>query len=63
MLQYHRPKEQDGMVVAFRRPGSKDASFLVRLREIDPAGDYDTTTSYGYERSAPVRCTGPTWRR
>ena len=30
VMQYHRPQEQDGMVLAFRRPGSPKAEFLAR---------------------------------
>jgi alpha-galactosidase len=58
VLQYHRQREQDGMVMAFRRGASPDAVYAVQLREIDPAADYEVTQSYGYERSAPKRVKG-----
>ena len=58
VLQYHRPHDQDGMVMAFRRDASPDALHTVQLREIDPAADYDVTKSIGYERSSPKRVKG-----
>ena len=45
VLQYHRPQEQDGMVLAFRRPGSLKAEFRASLRQIDPAADYEVVES------------------
>jgi alpha-galactosidase len=58
VLQYDRPKEQDGMVMAFRRPDSPSADLIAKLRGIDPAADYDVTQSSDYERSAPKRMKG-----
>jgi alpha-galactosidase len=58
VLQYHRPREQDGLLLAFRRDASLDAVHTVQLREIDPAADYEVTQSQGYERSAPKRMKG-----
>jgi len=58
VLQYDRPKEQDGMVVAFRRPAAPNADLPVHLRGIDPAADYEITRAYGFERSSPTRISG-----
>jgi alpha-galactosidase len=58
VLQYHRPAEQDGMVVAFRRPAAAEASFVARLHEIDAAADYEITLAYTYQPSAPTRIKG-----
>ena len=58
VLQYHRTKEQDGMVVAFRRPESPDADFVGGCREIDPAAEYEVTRAYSYELSPPSRVKG-----
>ena len=58
VLQYHRPNEQDGMVVAFRRHESPYSGFTAELREIDRTADYDVMRSPGYEPSAPVRVRG-----
>jgi alpha-galactosidase len=62
VLQYNRPQQRDGMVMAFRRDTSPDAAHAVVLREIDPAADYDVTLSYGYEPSAPKRMNGASLR-
>ena len=58
VLQYHRPQEQDGLVLAFRRQGSPNAEFLAQLREIDPAAEYEITQAHTYKRSAPARIGG-----
>jgi alpha-galactosidase len=54
VMQYHRPAEQDGMVVAFRRDRSPYASYDCQLRGIDPAAEYEVTQSAGYQPSPPV---------
>ncbi len=54
VLQYHRPVAGDGMVVAFRRHQSPYTGFACALKEIDPAGDYETTFSPGYS-PAPAK--------
>jgi alpha-galactosidase len=51
VMQYHRPREQDGMVIAFRRPEAPKADFSSALREIDPAAEYEVTRAYDYEPS------------
>jgi alpha-galactosidase len=58
VLQYHRPKEQDGIVVAFRRQKSPDRIFACDLHGIDPAADYLVTQSRTYEPSKPVPMKG-----
>jgi len=62
VLQYHRPDEQDGMVVAFRRPQSPYASFVCDLREIDAEADYEVTQSSSYRRQKPVSMKGAALR-
>jgi alpha-galactosidase len=63
VLQYHRPEEQDGMVVAFRRPQSPYASFVCDLREIDAEADYEVTRSPSYRRQKPVTMEGAKLQR
>jgi alpha-galactosidase len=58
VLQYHRPAEADGMVVAFRRHESPYASFDCTLYEIDPGADYEVIRSELYLPSAPAKMTG-----
>ena len=58
VLQYHRPEEQDGMVLAFRRHRSPYVEFACKLRGIDPAANYEVATSRGYDRTPPVRMPG-----
>jgi alpha-galactosidase len=50
VIQYHRTKEMDGMIIAFRRPQSHLTQFtLSGLREIDPAARYEVTLYPGYD--------------
>jgi alpha-galactosidase len=58
VLQYHRPAERDGMILAFRRHAAPDATFTSAPREIDPATTYEVTRSLGYEPAEPVRTNG-----
>ncbi len=59
VVQYHRPTEQDGMFVLFRRPKSCFASYELReAQAIEPAADYEVTLSRGYEPAKPVRAKG-----
>ncbi|MCC6442243.1 MAG: hypothetical protein IT210_02180, partial [Armatimonadetes bacterium] len=58
VLQYHRPAEEDGMVMAFRRHESPYARYACALREIDPDADYSVTLAHTYERSRPVTMKG-----
>ena len=48
VTQYHRPAEQDGIVLAFRRDQAP-AEFAVSPRGIDPGADYSVTWSYDYK--------------
>ncbi|MCX6560749.1 MAG: alpha-galactosidase [Candidatus Aminicenantes bacterium] len=50
VMQYHRPAEGDGIVIAFRREQAA-SDFTVSPREIDPDGRFAVTWSYGYEVS------------
>ena len=54
VLQYHRPAEEDGMVVAFRRHESPYTGFTCALQEIDTEADYEVTVSTDYTPS-PVK--------
>jgi len=63
VLQYHRPGDQDGMVVAFRRHESPYFGLRPELRAIEPAAEYDVVRSVGYEPSAPVRVRGSELQR
>jgi alpha-galactosidase len=48
VLQYHRPAESDGMVIAFRRHESAVNGFSCALNEIDPEANYEVISSPGY---------------
>ncbi|MBN1343123.1 MAG: NPCBM/NEW2 domain-containing protein [Phycisphaerae bacterium] len=58
VMQYHRPDQGDGMVIAFRRHASPYAAYDCRLREIEPDAAYEVTYAPGYDRSDPVRMNG-----
>jgi len=59
VVQYHRPLEQDGMFVVFRRPRSPFASYeLCDAQAVDPAADYEVTLSRSYEPAQPLRVNG-----
>lgn len=58
VMQYHRPKERDGMVMAFRRDRSPFTGYGCRLREIDPSAKYQVTVSHGYDPEKPVTVKG-----
>ena len=57
-LQYHRPAERDGMVMAFRRHASPDAEYACALREIERDAVYEVTLSHGYTPEDPFRMEG-----
>ncbi|MFH1008003.1 MAG: alpha-galactosidase [Candidatus Latescibacterota bacterium] len=63
VLQYHRPGDRDGMVMAFRRQESPDGTCEVRLREIDPAADYRVTMYRTYEPETPLTIQGAALQR
>lgn len=57
VFQYHRTDEDDGMIMAFRRPQSDQTAFaLYGLREINPKAKYKITEYQGYE-PLPTRVT------
>jgi hypothetical protein len=58
VLQYHRPAEGDGIVLAFRRHRSPYASFSCALRQIEPEVAYEVVRSDTYEQAEPVRMKG-----
>jgi len=58
VMQYHRPAEREGMVVAFRRHQSPSGSFACELHEVDAAADYDVTRSARYTPAGPARMRG-----
>lgn len=63
VMQYHRATEQDGMVVAFRRPQSPYSGFALNgLRGIDDHADYVVTMSSTYTPAAPVTMKGAALR-
>jgi alpha-galactosidase len=49
VMQYHRPAENDGIVVAFRRHESPYGSCQCGLRDIAPAADYQVSLYRSYE--------------
>lgn len=53
--QFHRPEEEDGLVEAFRRPESAEATELLRLGGLNPDAQYDVTD---LDRGTPTRLTG-----
>jgi alpha-galactosidase len=63
VMQYHRPTESDGMIMAFRRDQSDYLACEGRLREIDPAKDYEVTFYRTYEPEKPVTLSGSALRR
>jgi len=63
VLQYHRPEEADGMVVAFRRHRSPFHGLSAELRQIDPQAGYEVTRSAGYAPSKPERVRGKDLQR
>ncbi|MBI2298618.1 MAG: alpha-galactosidase [Armatimonadetes bacterium] len=58
VLQYHRPAEGDGMVMAYRRQASPYGSYCCELRGIDAAATYEVTTSPAYVPGKPVSMKG-----
>ena len=63
VMQYHRPAEQDGMIVAFRRHQSPYASFVCEPHEIDPAAKYAVAQSHGYQPGEAVIVAGSELQR
>jgi alpha-galactosidase len=63
VLQYHRPAEGDGMVMAFRRHQSPYTGFTCALNEINPETDYEVTLSPGYTPNPPKTMHGAELRQ
>jgi alpha-galactosidase len=63
VLQYHRPEEEDGMIVAFRRHRSPYDSFICNLHEIASSAEYRVTTYPGYEPSWSITMEGAKLRQ
>ncbi|MFA5814538.1 MAG: hypothetical protein WC865_02845 [Bacteroidales bacterium] len=59
VTQYHRTKENDGMIMAFRRPKSQLNEFTLNgLREIEPNAQYKVTRYQSYEPLPTKTMTG-----
>jgi len=58
VLQYHRPEQGDGMVLAFRRHRSPYSGYDCELRAIDPNATYAVTVCHTYEPEAEVTLRG-----
>ena len=63
VLQYHRPEQGDGLVVAFRRHQSPYAGYDCELRGLEPAAEYTVTQAGAYEPSPPVTMRGADLQR
>ncbi len=63
VLQYHRPTEQDGMIIAFRRHQSSYGNFSCAPHEIEPAATYELTYYPTYQKSRTVRIPGTALRQ
>lgn len=63
VLQYHRPADGDGMVLAFRRDQSPYTGFVCALNEIDADADYEVTLSPGYTPEPPKTMKGAELRK
>ena len=63
VLQYHRPNDGDGMVIAFRRHQSPYSGYDCELFEIDPKATYRVTEAHTYEHSNPRRMKGAALQR
>jgi len=58
VLQYNRPAERDGLVVAYRRHASPYSAFQCNLRDLEPETEYEVTLYSTYDPAAPVRMKG-----
>jgi alpha-galactosidase len=63
VTQYHRPGENDGMVLAFRRDQSPYLACAPGLRDIDLAKEYEVTLYRTYTPQNPVKMTGSEFRQ
>lgn len=57
-LQYHRPEQQDGIVLAFRRHRAPAQSITCRLNAVDSTARYQVTFAHSYEPERTVTMTG-----
>jgi len=62
VLQHHRPGENDGMVMAFRRHESAYTACVCNLREIDASAEYLVTTYRSYEPDGVLTIKGEALR-
>ena len=53
VIQYHRPAENDGIILAFRRHESPFNSYISNLCEIDPEAKYKVIRSQTFKQSKP----------
>jgi alpha-galactosidase len=58
VMQYHRPEEGDGIVLAFRRHASPYSGYDCRLRGIDPKASYRVTMYHTYDPEPPATMKG-----
>lgn len=58
VIQYHLPREDKGVVIAFRREASEQEHWRCTLREIDHACDYLVIVSRTFVPDDPVRMHG-----
>jgi alpha-galactosidase len=58
VYQFHRPAENDGVVLAFRRHESPYAAYDCALCEIEAGASYLVTCSYGYRPEKTLTLTG-----
>jgi alpha-galactosidase len=63
VTQYHRPDEQDGMVIAFRRDQSPYVSFDGKLFGIAPSASYQVTMYHRYDPEKPAMLRGAALQR
>lgn len=58
VFQYHRQAEEDGLLVAFRRPQAPATFLCSGLKGIDPQAEYLVTFATSYKPSKPVTMKG-----
>ena len=63
VIQYHRPAEKDGIVLAFRRHESPFSSYTCNLYEIDPKARYKVIYSWAFEQSKIIEIAGDEMKR
>jgi alpha-galactosidase len=58
VMQYHRPAQDDGMLLAFRRDQAPADGWECSLREIDPAASYTLSIYRAYDLAETVTLSG-----